>query len=149
MLGFFVETSSMALGALYTREKLPCPFLSTCGRLVGLLHLDIFHKPIIGQEIVVGAQSLGFDIESLVGAIHDVVESLFGQQLKGSVECGTMFLANRRNLPKDERVLVLAQRSDASIFNRQLHVGHDFLAVDDVHKAQPLALGASSLRRVK
>ena len=147
--GLLVEAVAVALGALGAREELSGPLLRLARGAVLLLQLDIFHQTVVGEEVVVRAQGLGLDVEPLVGAVHDVVDGLVGHLVERGVEVDAVFLAYCGNLPEYEGVLVFSQWQDAPVAYRERCVGHDLVAVDDVHIAQALALVAGPLGRVE
>ena len=112
-----VQAVAVTLGTHHTREKLPSPLLRFRRGILALLHLYILHQTIIREEIVTGAHRLILDIESLVGAIHNVIDSLFGQITQWRVERSPIFLTNSLYLPEDERIFIFPERRDATVAN--------------------------------
>ena len=105
---FAVEPVAVALGALEARVKFAAPFLRLASGVVALLHLDVFHQTLVGEEIVGYRVGLRLDLQPLGGAVEYVVESIFGQILHRGLQAAAIFLAYGGYLPENHGVFVFA-----------------------------------------
>ena len=113
--GFPVEAVAVAFGAHEAGVEFPAPFLSLGRCVVTLLHLDVFHQPVVAKEIIRYGMVFRFDLQSFRRAVEDVVYGFFGKVLDRHFEVAPVFFANRGNLPKYGRVLIFAKRDDGPV----------------------------------
>ena len=149
MESLFVETIALTLRAHTSRIELPCPFLSLRRGIVALLHLYIFQQSVVRHKIVLRTHRFGLDVQSFIGSIHYFIERFFGNFAQGRSQVHTIFFTYCLDLPEDKRIFIFSEREYAACMNRYIKIGHYFIAVDNIHVSQSLALRASTLRTIE
>ena len=77
--------------------------------------------------------------EYLIRSVQDHIDGMFGDLRNRSVYVKPVFFADRLNLLKDPRTLVLADGNNAPFFDAFSTVGYDLADVDFRDGSQPVA----------
>ena len=79
MQGLFVEAVAVALGAHEPRVEFTAPFLGFGAGILTLLHLDVFHKSLVGEKIVGNLLCLRLYLQPLGRAVEYIGDGLLGE----------------------------------------------------------------------
>ncbi len=145
MQGFLVQPLSFTLGTDRGGDKLPCPLLC-CGRgFLFLLHFDILCHSFVGNHVVGVTQRLISDLQSFIGAKHDLFNSLLGNIFQGCLQCDAILFTDGCDLPEKKVAPFFSQWSNAPSSNTQIGIGNDFLNIDLIYGPDALAGGTGPL----
>src|SRR5690554_1600413 len=144
-----VQALTVTFGTERGGDELSRPFLCCCRSIIILLHLNVFGDTLIGNHVVGVAQRLVFELQSLIGALHDLVDRLFGDIFNGCFCCHTILLTDGGYLPEKQVALFLAEREDTSGGDAQAGVRDDLFNINLIYMADAFTAGTGTLWSVE
>ena len=145
-----VQPGPMALRADVGLRKLLGP-LARRGRHIAVLqHLNVLHHPFERHKIIRRSpHQRTLNLQPFARAVQDFVQRPVGQIAHRRLQRCIILLQQCCYLPEYHAVLILPQRDDGPLRNRQTTVGDNLVNINQTHHPQSLALRTRPLRRIE
>ena len=144
-----VEPVAITFGANATGEEAITPFFRRGRSFISLLHFYIFHKPVVGLEIIIGGHRVIFNHKTFGRAVENLAHSFLREIGDRCLYCISILFADCINLPEHHSVSIFSQRNDSPFMNRKRGIGNYFLSVNYIDIAKTLAARTGTKRRIE